>query len=323
MLDTQFSLLIQYFVVGCYPFDDHNAPPFELILQFCKDVQDWLKEHEQNIAVIHCKAGKGRTGLMICAFLLFSREWKTPEEALNFYAAMRTVNKKGVTIPSQICYVHYFHESLVSFETPTFEPKFLILNKVVLHTLPKVVHVNDVNFTIHVGRNLIFTYKDYVEKTKARDEPKVVRVNSKKKKKEEKEKEKEKKKEKDKKKEKKEEKEKDKDKEKDKENGEKEDKDKEEDKKAEAPENGKDEEPETPQEENIPHSLNTSNNNNNISTPTATNGTQNDAEETATFDCGMSPIYGDVKIEFDHKGSKIFAFWFNTAFVKDLRLVVK
>jgi phosphatidylinositol-3,4,5-trisphosphate 3-phosphatase/dual-specificity protein phosphatase PTEN len=67
-----------------------------------------LARDKKNIAAVHCKAGKGRTGLMICCYLIWSGVINTANDALDYYALMRTFNEKGVTIPSQIRYVRYF-----------------------------------------------------------------------------------------------------------------------------------------------------------------------------------------------------------------------
>jgi phosphatidylinositol-3,4,5-trisphosphate 3-phosphatase/dual-specificity protein phosphatase PTEN len=84
-----------------------------MILKFCEDVEDWLKlNKKKNVAAIHCKAGKGRTGVMICCYLIYSGQYTTGVNALRFYAKRRTQNHKGVTIPSQIRYVLYFEHFL-------------------------------------------------------------------------------------------------------------------------------------------------------------------------------------------------------------------
>jgi phosphatidylinositol-3,4,5-trisphosphate 3-phosphatase and dual-specificity protein phosphatase PTEN len=62
---------------------------------FCANVIRWLDQNPKNVAVIHCKAGKGRTGTMIASILLHTGQYKTAKEALEYFGQKRTSDGKG------------------------------------------------------------------------------------------------------------------------------------------------------------------------------------------------------------------------------------
>jgi len=96
-----------------YPFDDHNCPPFDMLCRLMTDLEQYLAQHDENVAVIHCKAGKGRTGLVIAAHLLHSGQHKTSRNSLQHFGFRRTHDSQGVTIPSQRRWVAMYERYLL------------------------------------------------------------------------------------------------------------------------------------------------------------------------------------------------------------------
>lgn len=97
--------------VSYFPMKDHNPTDLIMMLEFCIDAYLYLAQHENNVIAVHCKAGKGRTGLMICAYLVFTQAYND-KQAIQVYGQRRTYNGKGLTIKSQIRYVSYFWKFL-------------------------------------------------------------------------------------------------------------------------------------------------------------------------------------------------------------------
>eukprot|EP01062_Namystynia_karyoxenos_P073322 TRINITY_DN70124_c0_g1_i1.p1 TRINITY_DN70124_c0_g1~~TRINITY_DN70124_c0_g1_i1.p1 ORF type:complete len:1598 (+),score=505.70 TRINITY_DN70124_c0_g1_i1:362-4795(+) len=98
-----------------WPFDDHNAPaPLSMLTDIARDAQEFLDAHPENVIAAHCKAGKGRTGVVICCMLMCGMAPDvfeggcTAAQALGYFSSARTKDGLGVTIPSQRRYVGYF-----------------------------------------------------------------------------------------------------------------------------------------------------------------------------------------------------------------------
>jgi len=99
-------------LVEHFPMKDHNACPLDMFASVCESIERYLSEHPSNVVAVHCKAGKGRTGMVVAAFMLHAGLCTTAEAALKGFAEKRTWDGQGVTIPSQIRYVEYYAELL-------------------------------------------------------------------------------------------------------------------------------------------------------------------------------------------------------------------
>ncbi|PWY89367.1 phosphatases II [Aspergillus sclerotioniger CBS 115572] len=102
-----------------YPWPDHHPPPFALIPAMTGSMRNWIhrldepdtkeKEKKKNrIAVVHCKAGKGRSGTVACSYLISQEGWKADDALQRFTERrMRVGFGAGVSIPSQVRWVGY------------------------------------------------------------------------------------------------------------------------------------------------------------------------------------------------------------------------
>ncbi|KAK4488409.1 hypothetical protein RD792_004172 [Penstemon davidsonii] len=144
--------------VASFPFDDHNCPPIHLIKLFCKSAYSWLKEDILNVVVVHCKAGKARTGLMICSLLLFLKFFPTAEECIDYYNQKRCVDAKGLILPSQIRYVKYFERTLTQFNGETPPGRRCMLRGFRLHKCPYWVRPS---ITISNHNGVLFSTKKH------------------------------------------------------------------------------------------------------------------------------------------------------------------
>lgn len=120
-----------------YPWPDHHPPPFRLIPMIMASMRNWLNGDDDDpsggttstakpkeshsvkhllkkdgdtkrVVVVHCKAGKGRSGTMACSYLISQCGW-TPEDALAKFTEkrMRPQFGAGVSIPSQLRSISY------------------------------------------------------------------------------------------------------------------------------------------------------------------------------------------------------------------------
>jgi hypothetical protein len=158
------------------PFEDHGPPLMVELLSFCEEVQLWMMKDARNVIAVHCKGGKGRTGVCVSAVLLWTGHRRSALDALELFTFRRTNNynpylgmdstykhffnttpcNQTVEGPSQIRYVHYLEAILYNgidgiCDSPIGLSHITVPNDIMLQDKPWYM-----SFIIRCGRYPVF-----------------------------------------------------------------------------------------------------------------------------------------------------------------------
>lgn len=143
--------------------DDHNVPVLEDMLKFTENVRQWMAADPQNVIAIHCKGGKGRTGTMICTWLIDSDQFESAKKSLDYFGERRTDKStsskfQGVETPSQSRYVAYYEIMKNKYNRQLPPEKKLKIKSIRVHAITGVGRSNgsDLSVQIFMKKQLVF-----------------------------------------------------------------------------------------------------------------------------------------------------------------------
>ncbi|XP_053163448.1 tensin-1 isoform X4 [Hemicordylus capensis] len=119
-----------------FGWPDLHTPALEKICSICKAMDTWLNADPHNVVVLHNKGNRGRTGVVIAAYMHYSNISASADQALDRFAMKRFYEDKVIPVgqPSQKRYVHYFSGLLSG--TIKMNNKPLFLHHVIMHGIP-------------------------------------------------------------------------------------------------------------------------------------------------------------------------------------------
>ncbi len=86
--------------IAYFPMTDHNPGPVKLVFEMIFDMLYFLIQSSDSVVAVHCKAGKGRTGLALSAYLIFMEAVPDAYEAVELFNSRRTKDGKGLGVSS-------------------------------------------------------------------------------------------------------------------------------------------------------------------------------------------------------------------------------
>ncbi|XP_059499452.1 tensin-2-like isoform X3 [Stegostoma tigrinum] len=119
-----------------FGWPDFHAPPLDKICAICKAMEMWLNSDSHHVVVLHCKGNKGRTGVIIAAYMHYSKISAGADQALSTLAMRKFCEDKVAPAiqPSQTRYIYYFSGLLSGAIKMNSMPLFL--HHVVIPAIP-------------------------------------------------------------------------------------------------------------------------------------------------------------------------------------------
>ncbi|XP_029450911.1 tensin-2 isoform X3 [Rhinatrema bivittatum] len=93
-----------------FGWPDLHAPPLDKICSICKAIEMWLNSDTQHVVVLHCKGNRGKTAVIVAAYMHYSKISASADQALSTLAMRKFCEDKvGPYLqPSQSRYITYF-----------------------------------------------------------------------------------------------------------------------------------------------------------------------------------------------------------------------
>jgi len=107
---------------------DHHPPPFEYMGPILASIHKHLSSNPKATAVLHCKAGKGRSGTIAVSYLITYSNWDA-NKALQHFTIQRMRIGEGVSIASQRRWVRYVDFWANTLER-TYKPRTVRICKI-------------------------------------------------------------------------------------------------------------------------------------------------------------------------------------------------
>uniref|UniRef100_A0A671LAR7 Tensin 1b n=1 Tax=Sinocyclocheilus anshuiensis TaxID=1608454 RepID=A0A671LAR7_9TELE len=119
-----------------FGWPDHHAPALDKICSICKAMDTWMNADSHNVVVLHNKGNRGRTGVVVAAYMHYSNISASADQALDRFAMKRFYEDKVLPVgqPSQRRYVQYFSGLLSGRIKINNKPLFL--HHVIMHGIP-------------------------------------------------------------------------------------------------------------------------------------------------------------------------------------------